>query len=93
MQYRGCQRVSGIRVRRYELRQSGGLRVAGLDDDGARARSGKAVAISGIGQEGDGSLARGVERSDTVDDDIAVAGQLGAAALGELAQRDPDSVW
>jgi hypothetical protein len=43
--------------------------------------------------KGDGALACRIERSDAIDDDIAVASELGAAALGKLAQRDPDSVW
>ena len=69
------------------------MRIARRDDHRARARSRQAAAILRIGQECDSALARGIERRDPVDDDVAIAGELGAAALGELAQGNPDSVW
>ncbi len=93
MQDGGDPRVGRVRVRRHEPGQGCGLRVAGRDDHRARARSRQAAAILRIGQKCDGALARGIERGDPVDDYIAIARELGAAALGELAQRNPDSVW
>src|SRR5262249_30038089 len=47
------------------------------------------AAISRVGQESDRTASGRVQRCHAVDHDFAVAGQLRAAALGQLTQRNP----
>src|SRR5690606_195891 len=85
---RGDAGVGHVRLRGHEARDRALAPVALLEDDGCGAGRAELPAEGGIREEADGVRARTRERAHAADGDLAVAVELTAESLGELAQGD-----